>query len=117
MTGLPYFLIFVAFSYNQWEEPGTALKLKTSEIRLREIPMKQKLSQLNLEVRSGINRTEISKMKKGLKNIEFFTVVKLAEALEVELIEFFRKAKGQSSNFAWTLRRTSWEVIQRRTRG
>ena len=51
--------------------------------RLREIRMKQKLSQLDLEVKSGINRTEISKIENGLKNIEFFTIVKLAEALEV----------------------------------
>jgi transcriptional regulator with XRE-family HTH domain len=62
--------------------------------RLHEIRMKQKLSQLDLEVRSGINRTEISKIENGLKNIEFFTVVKLAEALEVELIEFFKRAKS-----------------------
>lgn len=62
--------------------------------RLREIRMKQKLSQLDLEVKSGINRTEISKIENGLKNIEFFTIVKLAEALEVELIDLFRKAKS-----------------------
>ena len=62
--------------------------------RLREIRMKQKLSQLDLEVKSGINRTEISKIENGLKNIEFFTIVKLAEALEVEMIEIFRKAKS-----------------------
>lgn len=62
--------------------------------RLREIRMKQKLSQLDLEVKSGINRTEISKIENGLKNIEFFTIVKLTEALEVEIIEFFRKAKS-----------------------
>jgi len=62
--------------------------------RLREIRNKQKLSQLDLEVRCGINRTEISKIENGLKNIEFFTIVKLAEALELELIEFFRRAKN-----------------------
>jgi len=62
--------------------------------RLHEIRTKQKLSQLDLELRSGINRTEISKIENGLKNIEFFTIVKLAEALEVELIEFFRKSKN-----------------------
>lgn len=62
--------------------------------RLRDVRDRQKLSQLDLEVKSGINRTEISKIENGLKNIEFFTIVKLAEALEIELIEFFRKAKN-----------------------
>lgn len=62
--------------------------------RLRELRIKQKLSQLDIEVKSGINRTEISKIENGLKNVEFFTIVKLAEALEVEMIELFRKAKS-----------------------
>jgi transcriptional regulator with XRE-family HTH domain len=62
--------------------------------RLRELRMKQKLSQLDLELSSGINRTEISKIENGLKNIEFFTIVKLADALQIELIEFFKKAKS-----------------------
>ena len=62
--------------------------------RLRELRTKQKLSQLDLELSSGINRTEISKIENGLKNIEFFTIVKLAEALQVELIELFKKTKG-----------------------
>lgn len=61
--------------------------------RLKELRTKQKLSQLDLEVKSGINRTEISKIENGLKNIEFFTLVKLADALGVELIELFRKIK------------------------
>jgi HTH-type transcriptional regulator, competence development regulator len=61
--------------------------------RLREIRTKQKLSQLDLEIKSGINRTEISKIENGLKNIEFFTIVKLAEALEVEMNELFKRAK------------------------
>jgi len=50
-----------------------------------------KLSQLDLEIQSGINRTEISRIENGLKNIEFLTMVKLAEALGVELYDFFNK--------------------------
>ncbi len=57
--------------------------------RLRQLRMRQGLSQLELEVRSGINRTEISRIENGKKNIEFFTLVKLAVALEVELKELF----------------------------
>lgn len=61
--------------------------------RLKELRTKKKLSQLDLEISSGLNRTEISKIENGLKNIEFFTIVRLAEALEVELLEFFKKPK------------------------
>lgn len=45
--------------------------------------------QLELEIKNGINRTEINKIENAQKNIEFFTIVKLAEALEVELHELF----------------------------
>lgn len=62
--------------------------------RLKEIRTKKKLSQLDIEVSSGLNRTEISKIENGLKNIEFYTIVRLAEALEIELVDLFRKAKG-----------------------
>lgn len=47
------------------------------------------MSQLDLELASGINRTEISRIENGQKNIEFFTIVKLAIALDVELNNFF----------------------------
>ena len=56
--------------------------------RLRE---EKGYSQLDLEVGSGINRTEISRIENGLKNIEFATIVKLAIALEIEICEFFKK--------------------------
>lgn len=58
--------------------------------RLRGLREQRKMSQLDLEVRSGINRTEISRIENGLKNIEFLTLVKLAFALEIELVDFFR---------------------------
>jgi transcriptional regulator with XRE-family HTH domain len=58
--------------------------------RLKEIREKQKLTQLDLEIQSGINRTEISRIENGQKNIEFLTIVKLAVALEVDLKDFFK---------------------------
>ncbi len=66
------------------------LEIEKFGLRLRELRERKKLSQLDLEVRSGINRTEISRIENGLKNIEFFTIIKLAEALEVELSQFFK---------------------------
>ena len=44
-----------------------------------------------MELESGLNRTEISRIENGLKNIEFATMVKLSIALEVELKDFFTK--------------------------
>jgi len=57
--------------------------------RLRHLRTGLKLSQLDLEVRSGINRTEISRIENGKKNIEFFTIAKLANALEIEIKDLF----------------------------
>ena len=58
--------------------------------RVRELREKQGITQLDLELRSGINRTEISRIENAQKNIEFLTIVKLAIALDVELKDFFR---------------------------
>jgi HTH-type transcriptional regulator, competence development regulator len=52
---------------------------------------KKGLSQLDMEIASGINRTEISRIENGLKNIEFLTIVKLAIALDIRLHELFNK--------------------------
>lgn len=59
-------------------------------IKLKAIRRKKGFSQLDLEIESGINRTEISRIENGLKNIEFATIVKLAEALQIEIYEFFK---------------------------
>lgn len=47
------------------------------------------MSQLDLELVSGINRTEISRIENGLKNLEFMTLIKLVESLEIELVDLF----------------------------
>lgn len=57
--------------------------------RIRQIRDSKGLLQLDIEVESGINRTEISRIENGQKNIEFFTLVKIAEALKVELYQLF----------------------------
>ncbi len=58
--------------------------------RLKELREKQGLTQLDLEIQSGINRTEISRIENGQKNIEFLTIVKLAIALNIDLKDFFK---------------------------
>lgn len=46
-----------------------------------------------MEINSGINRTEISRIENGQKNIEFLTLVKLAIALDAELEDFFSESE------------------------
>ena len=58
--------------------------------RLKELREEKGLTQLDLEIQSGINRTEISRIENGQKNIEFLTVVKLAVALDIDLKDFFK---------------------------
>lgn len=53
--------------------------------RIREIRKAKGLSQLDLEVECGINRTEISRIENGTKNIEVITLIKLADAMQVSL--------------------------------
>ncbi|HPH30718.1 MAG TPA: helix-turn-helix transcriptional regulator [Chitinophagaceae bacterium] len=65
------------------------LEVEKLGARIKFLRRKKGLSQLDLEIQSGINRTEISKIENGLKNIEFLTIVRLAVALEVEISDFF----------------------------
>ena len=58
--------------------------------KLKQLRQDRDMIQLDLEIKSGINRTEISKIENAQKNIEFFTIVKLAVALDVSLAEFFQ---------------------------
>ena len=67
------------------------IEIKRFGKKLRSLRQAKSLSQLDLELESGINRTEVSRIENGLKNIEFMTVVKLAAALEIEIIDFFKK--------------------------
>lgn len=57
--------------------------------RVKEIRDNNGVTQLDLEVASGIDRAEISRIENGLRNIEFYTIVKIAAALKVELSELF----------------------------
>jgi transcriptional regulator with XRE-family HTH domain len=68
-----------------------ALELKKLGKRIRELREAKGMLQVDLELDTGINRTEISRIENGLRNIEFNTLVKIAEGLEVEVIELFKK--------------------------
>jgi transcriptional regulator with XRE-family HTH domain len=57
--------------------------------RVREIRLYRNMIQLDLGEAIGMERSEISKIENGKKNVEFNTMVRLAEALAVELGDFF----------------------------
>lgn len=65
-------------------------EIKAFGKRVKSIRVKKGLSQLDLELESGISRTEISRIENGLKNIEFYTLVRFAEALKIPLSELFQ---------------------------
>ncbi len=67
------------------------IEIKRFGKKLRSLRQAKGLSQLDLELESGINRTEVSRIENGLKNVEFMTIVKLAEALEIDILDFFKK--------------------------
>ena len=68
-------------------------ELKSLGKNIRLLRKQKQLIQLDLEVKCGISRTDISKIENGLKNIEFITIVKIAEALDVEISDLFSKNK------------------------
>lgn len=47
------------------------------------------ITQLDLEIRTGINRSDISKIENGKLNVEFYTIIRLAHALGVEAAALF----------------------------
>ena len=67
-----------------------AEQLEKFGMRLRQIRKEKKLSQIDLEVATGIYMAEISKMENGKQNFEFLTLSKLALALGVEIQELFK---------------------------
>jgi HTH-type transcriptional regulator, competence development regulator len=68
-------------------------ELKALGKRIKDIRTEKNLIQLDLEVKCGISRTDVSKIENGLKNVEFLTIVKLAEALNVEVYDLFKPKK------------------------
>jgi len=68
-------------------------ELKALGMRIRKIREGDSLTQLDIEVRTGISRSDISKIENGLKNIEFITIIKIAEALDIEVFELFKTEK------------------------
>jgi transcriptional regulator with XRE-family HTH domain len=71
--------------------------------RFKQVRKEKGKTQLDIEVATGINNGDISRIENGKTNIEFITIAKLAEALEVEMFELFhfetsisKKEKGNA---------------------
>ena len=60
--------------------------------KIRSLRERMNITQIDMELRSGVNNADISRIENGQKNIEFHSIVKLAEALEAELYQLFPKA-------------------------
>lgn len=57
--------------------------------RLISLRKERKMSQENLSELSGLNRPYISAIEQGKRNISLEVIEKLAQALEIEIKEFF----------------------------
>lgn len=64
-------------------------ELKIIGKRIRKIRTENNLIQLDLEIKTGISRADISKIENGLKNVEIITLIKIAEALGVATSSLF----------------------------
>lgn len=58
---------------------------------LRRLRVKKAVSQENLAVDAGIDRTYVSRLERGLENPTVLVIEKLALALEADIVEFFAK--------------------------
>jgi transcriptional regulator with XRE-family HTH domain len=58
---------------------------------LKQIRTDKGLTLLDLEVRTGINEGDISKIENGKKNLAFTTLVKLAKGLEISVAKLVAK--------------------------
>jgi HTH-type transcriptional regulator, competence development regulator len=60
-------------------------ELKKLGERIKQIRIYRNLRLLDLEVLSGINDSDLSRYERGIGNIEFQTIFKLAKALDVDV--------------------------------
>lgn len=57
--------------------------------RMKEIRKYKELTLQNLEAVTGMHNSKISKIENGQVNVEFNTIARLAEALNVEIMDLF----------------------------
>ena len=62
-------------------------------LRLRELRKARKISQEELMAATGIHRTYLSEVERGIRNISIVNVEKIARALDVDAMEMFNFRK------------------------
>jgi DNA-binding XRE family transcriptional regulator len=58
--------------------------------QIRKFRIASCLTQVDIEVSSHISRADISKIENGLKNVELLTIIKIADALDVQVHDLFK---------------------------
>lgn len=81
---LIFFLIFILLMESRIDNELIAIGKRLHQLRKH-----RKLTQLDLEVTSGVPNSDISRIENGKKNIEVITLIKFSIALKVKLIELF----------------------------
>lgn len=66
-------------------------------LRLRELRKARNISQEELMAATGIHRTYLSEVERGIRNISIVNVEKIARALNVDAMEMFDFRKVSSS--------------------
>jgi len=57
--------------------------------RVRELRLQKKISQEDLAFRAGIDRTVMTKVENGKRNISIKNIEKIVKALDISLSDFF----------------------------
>ncbi len=70
-------------------EKNFRIELKSFGKKVKSLRASAGITQLDLEIRTGINRSDISKIENGKLNVEFYTIIRLAHALGVEAAALF----------------------------
>lgn len=70
--------------------PSTDDFLKQLGIRIRVLRKEKKLSQRQLGIESLIEKSTIQRIERGLMNCTIKTLLKIANALDVEYVELFK---------------------------
>src|ERR1700744_661372 len=60
------------------------IELKKLGERIRKIRKSRKMTLVDLQLASGIHDTDLSRIERGLDNIEFFTIFKIAKGFNLQ---------------------------------